>query len=164
MHAFKRVGVLLAIVLTSAFPAFGQDATWKTAPPDNDLNNGANWSSGSVPTGVATFGQSNQTSLTIAGVGPVFLSIDTFTFSAGAPAYTFTPGFNSITFTGLGIVNNSSNAPTFNVIGGLTFASGSAANAIINVSAGGTLFFMGNATAKTLSSLPEPARSIFRAM
>lgn len=149
-----------AFVAASAFPAMAQDATWLAAPATNDINIGTNWSTGTVPTGVATFDQSTQRSLTIGGTFN-FLSFGAFTFNAGAPAYTFTPGLNGITFTGLGIVNNSSNAPTFDAIGGLTFAgTSSAANAIINLSAGGVLTFSGNSTAGN-ATITSTASSVF---
>ncbi len=136
-----------SLVAASALPAVAQNATWNASPATNDINTGTNWSSGAVPTGVATFDQSSRTSLTIGGFFN-FVTINTLSFNAGAPAYTIDTGLNFLTLDGLGVVNNSSNALTFTVTGGLTFDnSASAANSIINGDAGTTTSFIGSSTA-----------------
>lgn len=138
-----------ASALTFAMPAAAQDATWRLNPPTANLQVPANWLTGTVPTGVATFGQSSKTALTILG-GPGFFNIDTFRFNAGAPAYSFLTGLNVLAFNGLGIVNNSSFAPTFNVNGELAFFNSStAANATIIAGVNGLVTFNDNATAGT---------------
>ena len=105
----------------------------------------SNWTPATVPTGFANFGSSSVTTLTFAGSR----NVDGFVFSAGAPAYTFNlnSGFG-VVFHTVGIVNNSSNAPTFNVSNSpLRFDdTSSAGNAIINLNAG-TIQFIGNSTA-----------------
>ena len=141
--------LLTSSALSFAAPAAAQDATWRLNPPTANLQVPANWSPATVPTGVATFGQSSKTTLTILG-GPGFFDIDTFRFNAGAPAYTFITGLNVLEFNGLGIVNSSSNAPTFNVNGGLSFFNSStAANAIITAGVNGLVTFDDNSTAGT---------------
>jgi autotransporter-associated beta strand protein len=57
--------------------------TWLTNPVDNNWNNPANWSSGSVPGDTATLGTSAVTSIGVNEFGGVF-EID---FSAGASVY-----------------------------------------------------------------------------
>jgi autotransporter-associated beta strand protein len=70
-------------------------------------------------------------------------------FVSGASAYTFNTGtFHFVTLTGAGIVNNSSNAPTFeNFLGFMEFQnSASAGNAIFNNNPG-SITFSGTSTA-----------------
>lgn len=77
-----------------------------------------------------------------------FVTINSLAFNAGAPAYTIDTGLNFLTLDGLGVVNNSSNALTLKVTGGLTFDNSStAANTIINGDAGTTTSFAGSSTA-----------------
>lgn len=136
--------------------AHAQDATWRTSPPGNDFTDGGNWSGGVAPTGTATFGQSSTTSLVIPGSW----AVDAMKFNAGAPAYTFNidgcgcGGPTFFAFTGAGIINNSSNAPTFNVNSSLLQFAGdsTAGNAIINANIAAISFVdnssAGNATIK----------------
>jgi autotransporter-associated beta strand protein len=127
-----------------AAPAFGQE-TWLANPGSSDFNTASNWDPASVPTGIAIFANSSITTLTFSGSR----NVDAFQFDPGAPAYTFnlTSGFG-IRFNGDGIVNNSSNAPIFNVASSIfEFDNASSAgNAIINLTAG-TVSFLGNSTA-----------------
>src|SRR5262249_413968 len=122
-----------AVALLAAMPARAQDATWSTAPGSSDFNTAANWTPATVPTGTAFFGGSTVTSLTF-NTGAVN-SLGGFTFNPGAPAYSFTlTSASRLTFTGAGIVNSSSNAPSFFVPTSslLAFTNGSTAgNAII---------------------------------
>ncbi len=93
-------GVLAALLAAS--PALAQNATWLAAPGSNAFNTGANWSTGVVPTGTATFGATNIPALSITGN----FTPGGFTFSAGAPAYTFTINVNQgHGFLGAAIVN-----------------------------------------------------------
>ena len=135
---------LLAGASLAVLPALAQDATWLASPGSSDFNTAANWTPASVPLGIATFGNSAIPTLTFSGSR----NLDAFQFDAGGPAYTFnlTSGFG-LQFGGDGIVNNSSNAPTFNVDSSpLSFNNASSAgNAIINVTAG-TVQFLGNST------------------
>src|SRR5262245_65539628 len=103
-----------AAALLAAMPAHAQDATWSTAPVNSDFNTAANWTPATVPTGTAFFGTSTITGLTF-NSGSV-TSLGGFTFNPGAPAYSFSLATaSSLTFTGAGIVNNSSNAPSFSL-------------------------------------------------
>jgi autotransporter-associated beta strand protein len=134
-------------MLFAASAALAQDATWITTPGSGDFNTATNWSPGTVPFGTATFGNSSITTLTFSGSR----NIDGFTFNSGAPGYTFnlTSGF-TLHFHTDGIINNSANAPTFNVSNSpLIFDDGSTAgNAIINLNAG-TVQFLSTSTAGT---------------
>jgi uncharacterized protein with beta-barrel porin domain len=122
-----------AVALLAAMPARAQDATWSTTPGSSDFNTAGNWTPATVPTGTAFFGASTITALTF-NSGAVN-SLGGFTFNAGAPAYSFTLApASSLTFTGAGIVNNSSNAPSFFVPTNSLLAftnSSTAGNAII---------------------------------
>src|SRR5262245_9675572 len=139
-----------AVALLAAFPARAQDATWSTAPGSSNFNTAANWTPATVPTGIAFFGASSTTSIAFQALPTT--SVGTLQFNPGAPAYSFTTenGFStSISITGTGIVNNSSNAPTF-VIGNqanIFFRNGSSAgNATIITTAGGLTAFVDSAT------------------
>jgi autotransporter-associated beta strand protein len=141
----RGVRAFVAIWVACAAPAAGQDATWNANPGSSDFFTAANWTPTAVPTGFATFGNSSITTLTFSGSR----NIDGFVFDAGAPAYTFnlTSGFG-LRFHTDGIINNSSNAPTFNVNNSLLQFddTSSAGNAIINLT-GGTVDFLGSSTA-----------------
>jgi hypothetical protein len=103
-----------AVALLAATSAHAQNATWSTTPGSSDFNTAANWTPPTVPTGTAFFGASNTTSITFQPFTTT--SIGTLQFNPGAPAYsfsTFPALFTSISITGAGIVNGSSNAPTF---------------------------------------------------
>jgi len=138
------------VALFTAMPARAQDATWLLNPGTSNFNTAANWTPATVPTGTAFFGASNTTSIAFQAFTTT--SIGTLQFNPGAPAYSFTTenGFStSISITGTGIVNNSSNAPTF-VVGNqanIFFRNASTAgNAIIITNAGGLTAFVDSAT------------------
>jgi hypothetical protein len=95
--------------------AQAQSAMWSASPGSNVWNTASNWVPAAVPTNTATFGASNTTSIMFLP-SVVGTSIGTLQFNPGAPAYsfsTFVPFFTPINITGAGIVNDSSNAPTF---------------------------------------------------
>jgi hypothetical protein len=142
MAALSRGLVVAVTSLISAAQA--QDATWLANPGSANFSTAANWTPATVPTGFANFGNSSVTTLSFSGSR----NLDGFVFSAGAPAYTFNlnSGFGVVFHTD-GIVNNSSNAPTFNVSNSpLRFDdTSSAGNAIINLNAG-IIQFLGNST------------------
>jgi autotransporter-associated beta strand protein len=131
--------LLVAIGIVSS-SAQAQDATWNFSPGSGDYNTPTNWTptaSPIGPSGVASFGASGTTSLTFS----TGTTVDTFQFNPGAPAYTFGLNGHFLEFTGTGIVNNSSNAPTINASGLLQFDStATAGNAIINNTPGSTSF------------------------
>jgi autotransporter-associated beta strand protein len=138
----RLTAALIAATCIESIEARAQDATWLASPSSNNFTSGANWSTGSVPSGTAFFGNSNTTTIN-PGLTP---AIDGMTFNADAPAYVFNGPFR---FGGAGIVNNSPFAPTFNNVGLfslLSFNNGATAgNAVINNS--GTLVFNQSATA-----------------
>ena len=91
-------------------PAGAQDATWLASPGSADYNAGANWSTGTVPTGTATFGASSITNLT----NSTNTNVGGWTFDASASAYTFAnTGFQW--FNGAGIVVNGGSISIDNV-------------------------------------------------
>jgi hypothetical protein len=99
---------------------------------------------------MAKFGSSNTISITLSNDA----SVGTIEFNAGAPVYSFvingTPA--ALSFTGTGIVNNSSNAPTFSTgrDAGMFFHGASTAGNAILMNTGYTEFYdtstAGNAT------------------
>jgi T5SS/PEP-CTERM-associated repeat protein len=140
------VGTALAGALAMLAPSSSnaQDATW-AGSASGDWNTNGNWVPASVPTGVATF---DNTGLTQAVTVSANASINTMTFAAAAPAYSFTinPGV-AFDIVGAGIVNNSANVPTFVNNGSLSFANSStAANATITTNADALTQFTTNST------------------
>ncbi|WP_051380340.1 autotransporter domain-containing protein [Bradyrhizobium sp. WSM1743] len=85
-----------------AVPARAQDATWLASPGSNDYGTGANWDTGTKPTGTAYFSASNITDLSLFGG----VTVGGWTFNAGASNYTFDLSSSQLTFTGAGIVIN----------------------------------------------------------
>src|SRR3954463_4547676 len=112
----SRAASLLGVIGIVATSAHAQDAAWKFAPGSADYNTPANWTPTAAPigpSGTASFGASGTTSLTFS----TGTTVDTFQFNPGASAYTFNLSGQSLEFTGNGILNNSSNAPTINALG-----------------------------------------------
>src|SRR6266446_5051637 len=109
------LATVAAVALLAALPAHAQDATWLLNPGSGNFNTAANWTPAAIPTGTAFFGPSNQTSVTVSNS---FDTLDRIVINAGAPAYTFTITNGGVTLNGVGIVNNSSFFPTFNISSG----------------------------------------------
>src|SRR5262245_20366505 len=61
----RAAALLLASAALGATATRAQDATWKTAPPDNRFNNSANWSTGQIPTDEASFAASSRRQISI---------------------------------------------------------------------------------------------------
>jgi fibronectin-binding autotransporter adhesin len=135
-----QTALLLVAIGIVASSAQAQDATWNFAPGSSDYNTPTNWTPTAAPigpSGTASFGASGTTSLTFS----TGTTVDTFQFNPGASAYTFDLNGHFLEFTGSGIVNNSSNAPTINAFGLLQFDNtATAGNAIINNTPGSTTF------------------------
>jgi len=143
----KGVFVLLAHLCLGIVAARAQNASWLFSPGSSDWNAAANWAPATVPTGTATFGASNTTTITFSGL---HTSVGTLQFNAGAPAYSFNLSGFALTITGTGIVNNSSNRPTFTTTngGGTEFVNTSTAGtAIITTNIGALTFFHDSSTA-----------------
>ena len=79
------VFVLLVSVCLGAVAARAQDATWGPPVGSSDYNTASNWSPPTPggPTGTATFGTSNTTTITFSIPST---SVSTLQFNAGAPA------------------------------------------------------------------------------
>jgi autotransporter-associated beta strand protein len=139
-----------AAALLAATSAQAQNATWLLNPGSGAFNTATNWNPAVVPTNTAIFGASNTTSITFQPFTTT--SIGTLQFNPGAPAYSFStpPALStSISIIGTGIVNDSSNAPTFIVSSqaNIFFRNASTAgNAIIITTAGGLTAFVDSAT------------------
>jgi autotransporter-associated beta strand protein len=100
-------------LLLAALPAAAQNATWNLNG-SGDFNTGGNWTPGTVPTGTAFFGASNQNNVSFSAINT---TIGGWTFNAGASNYTFTiSDLNSfvVNFTGAGIVVNGGSATIIN--------------------------------------------------
>jgi hypothetical protein len=96
----------------SVTPARAVDATW-FGPAD--WSNNLSWIPATVPDNTATF-TNNGASPIVPIINPGFaININTIQFTAAAPTFTFNiaPTANFI-INGTGIVNNSSNSPSFN--------------------------------------------------
>src|SRR5260370_36949740 len=108
------LSTVAAAALLAATSAQAQNATWLLNPGSGAFNTATNWNPAGVPTNTAIFGASNTTSILFQPF--MTTSIGTLQFNPGAPASSFaTSGslFTSISITGAGIVNESSNAPTY---------------------------------------------------
>ncbi len=101
----RRVRLTAALLASTALlaaawqPARAADATWLANPGSNDFNTGANWTGGTVPNGTASFDASTTTALTFSSG----TTLGGLTFNAGAPAYSFTFGANTLFINGAGI-------------------------------------------------------------
>src|SRR5215472_14654764 len=144
------LSTVAAAALLAATSAQAQDATWLLNPGSGSFNTASNWNPAVVPTNTAFFGASNTTSISFQPFTTT--SIGTLQFNPDAPAYIFaTPPnlFTSISVTGAGIVNNSSNAPTF-IVGNqanIFFRGASTAgNATIITNSGGLTGFVDSAS------------------
>jgi autotransporter-associated beta strand protein len=106
-HSLRSVlsgGAALCAVLAGAA---AQDATWLQNPGSSDWNTGTNWNGGVVPTGTATFGASNVSTLTFSAATTSLQSIQ---LTSAAPAYQFKSDSDSskkVVLTGSGIINQS---------------------------------------------------------
>ena len=146
----RRVGsaAFSAFLCLCATTADAQDATWLSAPGSSDWDTATNWTNETVPTGTATFGASNTTTLTFSSG----TFIGTIQLNAGAPGYTFDVGPNFLEVDGTGIVNNSSNRLTLSNSGpeGTFFVNASTAgDTIIRNTSTGFTEFAGTSTAGT---------------
>ena len=115
-----------------------QDATWRASPGSNDYGTASNWDGGFVPSGTATFGTSNTTSLSISNAG-----VSGWTFNAGASNYTFDVS-GQLNMAGAGItVNSGSVTINYNGVNALGnfVGSSTAGAATINVNNGDLQFF-----------------------
>jgi autotransporter-associated beta strand protein len=124
--------------------AHAQDATWLARPGSGNFNTGGNWTTGTVPTGTASFAASNTTNINFS----TNTALGGLTFNASAPLYSLSTsaGATTINLTGAGIVNNSSFTPSLTVTSGTTVAlqnSASAPGAVFAVNSGGTLDISG---------------------
>ena len=64
----QSVFVLLVHICLGIVAARAQNASWLFNPGSSDWNAAANWAPATVPTGTATFGASNTTTITFSGL------------------------------------------------------------------------------------------------
>jgi autotransporter-associated beta strand protein len=144
--------VAIYLVIHFCVAAFAQDATW-TGVTSNDWNTGSNWSTGSVPTGTATFGQSNRTQITFSF--PAITNVGNLNVQNGAPNYTFSLFGQSINFNTSGIGGQSSSVTITNNFlppnegsqTGFRNSSSAGSATIVNTSSGGETVFYDASTA-----------------
>ena len=150
------VGTVALLMGLNAETVRAQDATW--TGPGNLWSDPANWSTGSVPTGLATFSGATPTNIFFLG-GPAS-NVDALQFTSGAAAYSFLFGplaSTQLNINGTGIIDNSANIPTFSVLATsqINFNnSSSAGDAAFNTAyngglSDGALHFNGSSTAGT---------------
>src|SRR5271157_4463189 len=153
---FADMLVRFVAVFICTVVAHAQNATWLLNPGSGDFSTAANWAPAAVPTGTATFGVSNTTTITFSANNT---SVGTLQFNAGAPTYNFTVNqLLTLTINGNGIVNDSSNLPRLDVEGfvpaagavllaDVSFSSGTAGNAAITTNVAGFTAFANTSTA-----------------
>jgi autotransporter-associated beta strand protein len=96
---------ILILVLCNGV-GYAGNATWNLNPTDDDWNTPANWTPNTVPgeADIATFNTSNITDITFSQESGVLEIL----FNPGASSFTYTMShFNALTFTIVGVVNNS---------------------------------------------------------
>jgi fibronectin-binding autotransporter adhesin len=128
--------IVLTIVLGALNAVYAGSATWDLNPISGDWNTAINWMPPTVPNGpddVATFGLSNQTSVSTSAD----IEVSSIVFDSSTSGFTITNPFAEFIVSGIGIVNNST------VLQNVVNPSDSAGNA-------GLLRFTGNATAGNL--------------
>ncbi|CAN5921278.1 autotransporter outer membrane beta-barrel domain-containing protein [soil metagenome] len=130
--------MLVAAAWALPLPAIGQDAQWSSTPGSADFGTAGNWTPMTVPTGVASFGASNTTTVQVNSAQ----TLGAFSFVAGAPAYTLNIS-DSVELTGAGIVGPSTATQTLTVTG-----------------AGGTLMFSNASTAGGVTLLNGAASTL----
>jgi autotransporter-associated beta strand protein len=141
-HGFfvAAVGSFLLFIAMAA-PALAVDGLWDMNPGSGEWNEGDNWAGGTAPVNAgdtATFNTSTITSLFLTDD----VTINSMTFNSGADAFTIETAGSSLSFVGVGIVNNSGVTQTIiNDAGGTTNFrnSSTAGNATIIINGDGTL-------------------------
>jgi autotransporter-associated beta strand protein len=128
--------IFLSLILAFGLDAQAGSATWNLNPISGDWNTALNWMPPTIPNGpadVATFSLSNQTSVSIFGVE---IDLSSLVFDPGASAFTIAFTVNlpltGLTFSGIGIVNNSGVLQTFVCdLGTITFTQNATAGELI---------------------------------
>jgi autotransporter-associated beta strand protein len=135
------VAATLASACVVVAPASAQDATWLATPGTAVYRTPANWSTGALPGGTASFGASTQSALTMSST----TSVGGWTFNADAVAYSFYVN-GILNFTGAGIAVNGGSV-TLNNPGEVYFKNASSAGSATINNASGSLSFQGTSTA-----------------
>lgn len=124
-----------ALISAPLVSAQALDATWSQTPFTDQLDNDFNWIGGSVPTGTATFGQSQLTSLL---THPTYGSFGGWHFTSNL-SYMFQIG-GGVSFTGTGITSVGT-APIVTNDGTLSFSNSSSAGNATLINNGSLSFY-----------------------
>lgn len=125
---------------------------WGANPGTSSWFTNANWQAGLSPASAAApqdvlFGATTRPTIDIGDSSQTSLQ-----FASGAPAYTFSLAGGAFYLTGLGIVDNSANRPTFVMTSGvIQFSNSASAGDAIFTLHSGILVFGDNTTASTAS-------------
>jgi autotransporter-associated beta strand protein len=107
-----RIAALLAGLPLFAVAAHAQNATWNLNGT-GEFNTNTNWTPATVPTGMASFGESNQKNVSISSGNST--AIGGFTFASTGLGYTFTNSSRlGFFFNGAGIVNGDASVTFIN--------------------------------------------------
>jgi outer membrane autotransporter protein len=132
---------LMSVPVLAVVPAAAQNATWLATPGTAVYRTPANWSTGTLPSGTASFGASTISALTMS----LTTTVGGWTFNADAVAYTFYVN-GILNFTGAGIAVNGGSA-TLNNPGEVYFKNASSAGGATINNSGGSLLFQGTSSA-----------------
>jgi outer membrane autotransporter protein len=144
---------VVAIGLVTAFGDTGahadNSAIWN-GTASNVWNTATNWSTGVVPTDVATFTTNTPTAITIVGGITGLTFVGTVQFNTGASAYTFTVSkeidFETNLVTAQGIVNNSVTTQAFINNSAMVFHNATSAGNNDVITNNGSIIFAANST------------------
>jgi autotransporter-associated beta strand protein len=146
---FATASAVVLVLVAMAAPTLAVDAVWEMNPSSSFWNDDFNWTPAMAPIhagDTATFNFSTTTSLFFFSE----VTIDSMTFNAGASAFTIDTSGSSLSFAGVGIVNNSGVTQTIkNEAGSSTnfLNSSTAGNASITSYNGGAINFFDSSTA-----------------
>jgi autotransporter-associated beta strand protein len=160
-RTFLRTILAVAISILTPMVAHAGSATWGLNPGSGDWNTAANWTPMTIPNGpadVATFALSNTTAISISTAQTV---VDGITFVPGASSFTITATpnqfFDTLSFGGVGITNNSGTTQNFlmsnNVngpfsVGVIRFKNSATAGSLTSfITFGGGVWFYNTSTA-----------------
>ncbi len=133
-QALRTLLLAAALFANPLAPALADDATWvggAPSPANSDYGTATNWSGAGAkpPDGIATFGATGNTNISLTNLNT---TVNGWTFSPAAPAYTFATDVNSsIQFNGPGITINGGSVAIINDGGLYFFNSSTAASAVI---------------------------------
>jgi autotransporter-associated beta strand protein len=139
------VALFFAISL-GAEMAQAQNATW-TGTTSSQWTTGTNWSTSTVPTGIATFTNNGAPNIIDISSNAAINEVN-LTGSLPAPIYFVIQSSVSFSLTGSGVVNSSNSTSSFSSLGIVSFLNGSAAgNAVLTNNSGALWGFFNTSSA-----------------